>query len=344
MSHEENIQRLKEAWREIEPGQDVVIDLFKPEDALGVSLCYYEVYGDSFPIEHVYDPDEVIARNSTDAQYTVVARTPKGELVGLAGLFRHAPNPGVYEAGQLMVLKSYRKSHAAKKIASRIIGELPAELGLPVIFGEAVCNHPVSQRLAHNDGLRPTGLEVECMPSGTYSKEGVKDRNVSLLLMFNVLNDEQCDVYLPEEYVEFLGEMFDTLNMSRNVLTGGELAGSTASDEFLLPDAGLARLTISKPGTDIVSVANAAHDKLGGQGLVQIFLNLGDPGAPEAVALLKEQGYCFAGLLPAWFGSDGLVMQKLPQEPEWDGICLYNKTARAILEYVRKDYESVRKS
>ena len=176
------IERLKAARTEIEPGQDVEIVLFEPHDTLGVSLCYYEIYENSFPIDHVYNPEEVASRNATDDQYTVVARTPRKEIVGLAGLFRHAPNPEVYEAGQLMLHKAFSSDKISAQIARKIGVDLPRSLDLSVVFGEAVCNHMVSQRLALEQGHYATGLELECMPSSAYSKERSGSSNVSLLL------------------------------------------------------------------------------------------------------------------------------------------------------------------
>ncbi|GAU08537.1 GNAT family N-acetyltransferase [Desulfoplanes formicivorans] len=108
--------------------------------------------------------------NATNDQYTIVARTPKGEVVGLVGLFRHAPNPKVHEIGELMILKSYRNSHLAVDLSQVAGGNCPKRFGLQVLFSETVCNHRVSQRLALQQGMVPTGLELECMPAGAYKK------------------------------------------------------------------------------------------------------------------------------------------------------------------------------
>jgi len=338
MSRETLIARLREARREIEPDQEVEVGLFRPEDALGVSLAYLEVYGDAFPIEHVYDPDEVVRRNATDDQYTIVARTGRGEVVGLAGLFRHAPNPDVYEAGQLMVIKAYRNSHVGQAIAHETMGVQRRALELPVVFGEAVCNHPASQRLAFAEGLDCTGLEVECMPAKTYEVEGGVSRNVSLLLFFSTLRPSPCAVRAPEPYGGILRELWDRFGLVRDPLDAQPLAGDTQWSEFLLPEAGLCRLTVPRAGADLAAVAAGAEERAG---TVQVFLSLGDPAVDQAVALLREQGYFFGGLLPHWFGPDGVVMQKTPREPDWEGIVLYGKRAKAMRDFVRTDRESV---
>lgn len=341
MSRVKLIERLQAEKTVIEAGQDVVVELFKPSDALGVSLAYFEVYGDSFPIEHVYDPEEIIKRNATEDQYTVVARTPKGEIVGLAGLFRHAPNKDIYEAGQLMVLKSYRSADVGKKISSKILGNFSVNLGIDVVFVEAVCNHPISQQLAYNEGFRPTGIELECMPAKVYSTEGKVSRNVSLLLMFSIYKDRSQQVYLPEIYAKYINGLYSSLGLVRREGTKADLDGETVFKEFLLPDAKFGRITIEKAGTDLSQVLNDFENKVGVGGVSQAYINLGDKAVGEAVTLFRKKGYMFGGVLPLWFGSDGMIMQKLPGEPDWSQIQLHDEGARDLLEYLRADYSKL---
>lgn len=338
MSRIKLIERLKAEKTVIEAGQDIVVELFKAGDALGVSLAYFEIYGDSFPIEHVYDPEEVIKRNATEDQYTIVARTPKGEIVGLAGLFRHAPNKDVYEAGQFMVLKSYRTGSVSKNISSQLLGDLSVTLGIGVVFAEAVCNHPVSQKFAYNDGMRPTGIGLECMPAEVYSTEGKVTRNVSLLLMFSIHKDKSHQVYLPKIYAKHINGLYKKLGLARREGASVDFEGETVFEEFVLPDAKFGRITIEKAGTDLSQVTDDLEKKIGEGGLTQAYMNLGDKTVGKAVTLLRAKGYIFGGLLPLWFGSDGIIMQKLPSEPDWSQIRLHHKESSELLEYFRADY------
>ncbi len=342
MNRKQLIETLIAAKRDIEPGQDVEVGLFRPEDALGVSLAYYETYGDAFPLDLVYDPEEIVRRNATDNQYTVVARTARGEIVGMAGLFRNAPNPDVYETGQLMVLKAYRNSHIAGEISKYMMNRCIRALGIPTVFMEGVCNHPVSQRLAIQERFSPTGLEVECMPAKTYEEEGGVQRNVSLLLMFNVQAKSPGTVHVPDEYRKIVDQTYSELEISRTLGAGGDpQADATESSVFQVEDAKLVRLTVKGVGNDFASVVEKAEGKFGDSGLTQIYLNLGDSGAPGAVTKLRERGYFYGGLLPNWFGPDGLVVQKVPLKPDWEAMRLYGKKAKAIHAYVRSDYDKV---
>ncbi len=341
MTREEIIAALKKKQRSIAPDQEVTVGPFIPEDGPGVSLAYLETYGDAFPVDHVYDPEEVIRRNQTDDQFTVVARTPKGEVVGLAGLFRHAPDPGVYEGGQLMVLKSYRNSRVGMELSSRLLGKESRRPGIDAVFVEAVCNHPASQRLALDAGLKLTGLEVECMPSLAYAREGGVTRNVSLLLAFRVTNREPCTVHLPRAYEGIIGERYKDLGLERDLGTPGSPSGTTLCSEFSIPNDGLLRLTISRIGGDFSGIIGESGAVARARGPVQLYLNLGDPAAPQAVSLLRDKGFFFGGLLPRWFGTDGLVMQKVPRAPDWNGLKLHGEEASKMRDYVRRDYEEV---
>jgi RimJ/RimL family protein N-acetyltransferase len=339
MGREALIHRLRESHRVIEPAQEVTIGLFHPEDALGVALAYYETYGDAFPLEHVYDPEEIVRRNATDDQYTVVARTPRGEVVGLFGLFRHAPNPGVYEAGQLMVLKSYRNRHLSTEFSKIALDSLPRQLGISVVFLEAVTNATVSQHIALPWGLAFTGLEVECMPSGSSAKVDDASRNISLFLMFKSFHNAGCEVYLPEAYRAFCEAMYAELALPRVFSAAGALAGETQASQFFLQETGLLRLTVTRAGRDFDEAVSAAEAKAGPRGVMQIFLNLGDAATPRAVERLRDRGYFLAGLLPCWFGADGLLMQKVGVEPDWDAIQCVDRKAAAIRAIVREDFE-----
>ena len=339
VGREELIRKLRASHRMIEPGQDVTIELFRPEDALGVALAYYETYGETFPLEHVYDPEEIIRRNATDDQYTVVARTPRGEVVGLFGLFRHAPNPGVYEAGQLMVLKSYRKRHLSTEFSLMAHDRLPKQLRIPVVFLEAVSNSTISQRIVLPRGLVFTGLEVECMPSGIQAKEDEASRNISLFLMFKLFEKASCDVYVPEPYRTFCETIYAELALPRAFSVAPAHTEESVASPFFIQETGLMRLTVTRAGWDFGEVVAAAEAKAGPGGMIQIFLNLGDGAAPQAAAMLRDRGYFLAGLLPFWFGADGLLMQKVGQEPDWDAIQCADQKASAIRDLVREDFE-----
>ncbi|HNX97660.1 MAG TPA: hypothetical protein PKK12_08275, partial [Candidatus Aminicenantes bacterium] len=73
----------------------------------------------------------------------------------------------------------------------------------------------------------------------------------------------------------------------------------------------------------------------------QWFLNLGDPAVGDAVARLRGHGYFFGGYLPRWFGDDGLLMQRVTEEPVFEDIRLYSDQAEKLLRFIRQDRQSL---
>jgi len=342
MRREELLERLEKAYTPVAEGQEVEIGLFRPEDALGLSLLYYDIYGRDFPLDLVYDPEELVRRNAGDAQYTVVARTPRGEVVGSVGMFRGGANPEVFEFGQLNVLEGYRRSHLALELSRFILHKTAVDVGVPVLYVEGVCNHAVSQRLAVQEGFVPTGLEVECMPASAYQAQGAPKANVSLVLLFLLRSRKGGLCHLPARYHEAAAETCTLLGMDCGFSEEGRMTGTTESSVFTIDEGSLVRLSVPHAGEDFAKVVEQTTALASGRGVMQVYLNLGDAGAVEAANLLREQGFFYGGFLPGWFGDAGLVLQKTWSTPDWEAIKLYGKRAKALLEYIRTDCESVR--
>ena len=72
--------------------------------------------------------------------------------------------------------------------------------------------------------------------------------------------------------------------------------------------------------------------------VIQVWLKLSAPWSGPAVDILRSKGYFFGGVLPRWFDEDGLLMQKLVCEPDFDGIQLYSDEAKEILSIVKEDW------
>ena len=72
---------------------------------------------------------------------------------------------------------------------------------------------------------------------------------------------------------------------------------------------------------------------------LQAFLNLGQAEVGGAVEGLCAGGWFLGGYLPRWFDSDGLLMQKILERPDYVAVRLYSDKARALLERIRAEAE-----
>jgi len=79
--------------------EEFYIDTFRPDDAQGIVRLFRTVYGEHYPIQIFYDPQSIIAVNEAGKYYSIVARTVSGSIIGVVHLFRSAPHPSTYEAG-----------------------------------------------------------------------------------------------------------------------------------------------------------------------------------------------------------------------------------------------------
>jgi len=72
--------------------------------------------------------------------------------------------------------------------------------------------------------------------------------------------------------------------------------------------------------------------------VIQVWLNTGQPGVGHTAETLRSKGYFFGGVLPCWFGTDGLLMQKVLDEPDWEGTVLTGDRNQALAAMVKAEW------
>ena len=330
---------------DIEPGQSYVFDLFRPEDAEGVVRLFKTVYGEGYPIRTFIDPKLLITENAAGRTISSVARTPKGDIVGHNAIFCSAPYKKVYESGAGLVHPNYRGG-AGIFTGLGLHGEKTAapQFGVEAIFGEPVCNHVFAQRATAGAGYVTQAVEVDLMPASAYDKEKSALGRVSTLLDFKTLQDKPHGVYLPRVYGEPLNYLYSGLDDKRQIhLSAAEQPpeGFTDLDVQIFDFARVARITVNQAGKDLGQVLGSEEKKILGRDVivVQVWLNLAWPWINTIVLDLQTRGYFLGGLLPRWFDTDGMLMQKIIGRPNWEGIQLYFDRAKKLLEWVRTDWE-----
>lgn len=342
MTRTEAIARLQAENYEIQPGQKVTVGRFEPRDALGVTRCYYQVYGGNFPLDHVYLPDELIRLSQTDGQHMFVARAESGDIVGLGGIFRSAPGRGILEVGQLMVLKSYRMTRVAVDLCRFAIETLAPSLGLHVIYSESLCNHVMSQKLATHFGLDDHSLELDVLPPEAFESEQQVGGRVALLQQFRVYCDIPHTVYLPPVYREILQELYDGQPWQRSFAEAQVPAPQAETSRLhfsKIPDIGFYRFGIEQVGRDIDAVLAGIEEESAPFQTRQAQVNLADPAAAQVAEALFRKGYRFGGLLPLWFDRDALFLQQIDGDPHWDGVRIKTPRAHRIFDLIRKDWD-----
>jgi GNAT superfamily N-acetyltransferase len=304
------------------------------------------VYGDGYPVKVVYEPKALIAAFEAGENIPVVARTPGGEVVGYAAMYRSAPNPKLYEVGQGLVLPAYRGVGIAARLGRATTDVLVSKLDLEVRFGEAVCNHTHIQKMESALGGLETAIEVDLMPHEAYVTEGSASGRVAALAMFRIFRARKKDIYLPSVYEDQIRYMYSGLGEAHEFLKANEQLSANASEVkiHIFAFAQVARIDIHQAGVDLYEHLAKQEKALLEKGItvLQIWPRLSWPWVGEVVAMLRSMGYFLGGPLPGWYAdADALLMQKVVGEPNWDGIHLYSDRAKRIMELIHADWEAV---
>jgi hypothetical protein len=320
------------------------VGLFEGGDGQGVADLFRKVYGEAYPVKLVYDSEALVVAFGARENIPVVAKTADGRVIAYQALYRSAPNSAVYEAGQGLVHPDFRGKGINTGVSRYMRDTLIPDLGAESIFGEAVCNHTHMQRSSGGLGYVETALEVDLMPREAYAAEGSASGRVSTLFMCAVDERKPPLVYLPAPYTEPLRYMYEGIEDRKDFLVGDgslpEVASEIAVQVFDF--AGVVRMTVSEAGEDLEDLLTRKESELLGKKVVvlQVWLKLSWPFIGRVTEILRDRGYFLGGLLPRWFaGSDGILMQRLVEQPNWDGIHPYSERAMRVLQMVRKDWE-----
>ena len=329
----------------ISADEQIAIDAFHPDDARGVGELFRSVYGEGYPVKLVYEPEALVEAFNKHENIPAVARSSKVGVVGYVSIFRSAPSKTVYEGGQGLVLVEYRKHGIARAMNRYFSEELAPKYGADAVFGEAVCNHPHMQKAWAGEGAIETALEVDLMPAEAYAREGSATGRVATLHMTRMYRPMDHTVYAPQEYEEAMRFIYDgfvsgaSIKKAENIAPGKKSASSIESHLFEF--AGVARLTVKEACEDFRVVFDRCEAEAMGKGMIviQVWLNLSWPWIGSLTSHLGNKGYFFGGILPRWFGEDGILMQKVLARPNWEGIHLYSEKAKGIYDIVRDDWQ-----
>ncbi len=321
------------------------VGCFRPEDAEGIVHLFRSVYGEGYPVRLFYDPQAVITANEIGDYYSIVARTPSGNIIGVSHLFRSSPFRSLYEWGAGLVLNEYRNLKINNRLADFIHDNfVPGNPEIKELFGEAVCNHVFMQKAVERLRYRETALEIALMPAAAYAKEKSAPGRVATLSCFRCYKPQPHRIYVPKPYEQELRWIYSRLDDTRDILPsiGQAPAGLTSRIEMEFFDfAQVARFAVHEIGDDFrASMDNMEMQAIARKAVVlQAWLNLTTPWVGSAVQTLRDKGYFFGGALPRWFDGDGFLMQKLLCPPYFDSIVLYSDEAKQLLNIIRRDWE-----
>lgn len=326
--------------------QEIEIDFFRIEDAPGIARLFREVYGTGYPIRTYYLPEEIIEENAAGRIISSVARTPSGEVVGHDALVLLDSAAHLYENAAAAVLPAFGGQGIFPRLFKHSILIASKHCGAEGLVGEPVCTHIRLQKMCLQLDFKELGLEVDLMPPAAYAMDQGEFGRISVLLGCFMHKPGAQTVHMPPVYRDELEYLYADLKVERafvHARTDSQAEGSSHGSMKLFDLAQVARISIDCIGPDfdsfIAHLESQAREK--GVGVFQVWLPLGSPFAPAATDILRGQGYFLGGVLPSYLQGDTLVMQKVNEKPNWEGILLYSERAKKIEEMIKRDWECV---
>jgi hypothetical protein len=351
MDRDAAIASLKADYIDITLGQDVSVRGFLPEDAPGIGRLFLQTYGESYPVDDPYVPELLIEANRQRTTVTAVAVTPDGSVVGQGAVFNSsAPNRRMYEYGQIVVDKAYRKKSARRHSAitqlNQYIGEtiIGRTECIAAVYAEAVCHHIVSQKMGQSIRMIECGLELGLMPEVAYQGENVKGR-ASNILILRINDGGSGPLYIPECWRSAFALLMQPFAPDRRVsVVDAEMpwdAEETAFEVSHFAFAGVMRVNVARIGRDFASVVARAVSEAQEQAyaVIQVFMNLGQTSVGPAAEILKRAGFFPAAALPLWFGDtapgpDALLAQRFLAPVELEAMRFRTDRGRCVAECV----------
>jgi hypothetical protein len=256
----------------------------------------------------------------------------------------------LYELGAGLILQEYRKQGLNRQLFDFVFEQwAPHQPIIEEVWGEPVCNHVINQKACIDYRCFETALEVALMPAEAYDKEKSASGRVAALSAFRCYRSKPHTVYLPAVYQKQMEFLYSALDDQRTILISEpSLPDSVQShaDISVFDFARVCRLAVSSMGSDFDAYVQTIEEKALDKKVVvfQAWLNLGFPWVGAATEVLRERGYFLGGLLPRWFGQDGLLMQKILVDPCFESIQLYSDRSKEIFAMIHADWQRTRDS
>jgi len=316
-----------------------------------VGKVFRSIYGEDFPVKDVYQPDVLWKEIQAGRLTSALAFDLQGQAAGYVSMFKTAPNPRLWEAGNMLVVPEYAHTNISTLLIHYYFDTAIHRMtDIDGIFNETVCCHFFTQIIAAKNGMTGCGLELDQLDGKSFkdnksNKAGTA--RVSCVLYFLELTDLLEPEYVPIRYDMILRRITGSLQPRILIPSTAILPtnGKTHLDEKYYASARTLKVATPIVGSDWAAVLEGILNKAIQQQVIslQITINMACPHIGVAVDLLREKGFFFGGMAPHWFGTDGLLMQKLfGSKTEYEKTKLYTQFSRELLAFIISDRESVR--
>ncbi len=329
------------------PNQLYEIARFRPEHALGVARCFFDVYGYTYPTEYVYHPKRLIELNKSKSIISIVAVSQQtGQVVGHCAALRCYPG-GAAEVSQAVVKRSHEGHFLLSKMVKLMDEEVIREEGRCLVSHE-VTSHRSSQVIARRDGYKNCCLALGAMPDTLDFKKAtglVAQRESCVVSMKFLKSPEAIIICTPPHHQDMIEQIYSHLGREVSFEHFPLQGGAGSVDVRLNRAWNIGDIQVERIGTDTaVEVRRCLRDlqNIGGVSSVFLELPLDQGGVDLACREAEDIGFFFAGLGPNTIhGGESLFLQNVDPELDMSLLQIASPMGKKIFEYVVNERERV---
>jgi hypothetical protein len=151
------------------PERQYTITPVSQANAARVATVFRAIYGYDFPVKYVYHAGQVMREINEGRLAAALAFDETGTPAGYISMFKCAPNPKLWEGGNVLVVPG----HGSGNLASMLMRYYLQPQNVPDrfsdgVFGEAVCHHYFTQLTCSKSGFTDCALALDQVDSSGF--------------------------------------------------------------------------------------------------------------------------------------------------------------------------------
>ncbi len=314
---------------------------FEPGDEEAISRLIYNNYTYSYYKSLFYYPKQIRRLNESGEIASVVAETKDGRIVGHFALVR-IKDSNIAEIGVAVVDPDFKGKGVMTSMLSRI-DQRAKEMGLSAIFGEALMLHPFSQRANLSHGFTETALMLGMVPNSvslTDPNAVQTKRRAAVLIGYKILSGEKSrKVFLPKEYKRLIEEIYINIGLEIIRQKKSRCDNSSLIEYELSEYTQTGRLIVDRVCGDFAHLLRHYLHTLYKKHVDMVYADINMSRCSqidEAVAVLKDEGFVFSGVIFYGRGEDDYLRLQLPNSDniETKEIVCHSDFCSRLLKFI----------
>ncbi|MDR3115050.1 MAG: GNAT family N-acetyltransferase [Treponema sp.] len=302
---------------------DIRIRLARPDDAPQLIALLIKQHGNNYPNRQFYDETAVRRNIEAEILHFSVIELMDGTLAGMIG----ADEGNVFSGSIvffLLTIDPLLRGFGVGNHLHRFLLEHVALETYTSIYGYCLTLDTISQKICNNLGYRMTGLLLNRYIYDTTAENLVNlslpFKRTHLVVCFPRIKQDTGILYTPFAHVAYIGEVYESLGVAYRFDNHEETKPKAMRSLLTITpyeDHRYCEVMIRETGHDFASILGDLLKQYGAreQQTFNAFINLNDPGCPDACRVLAEQGFFFTGLQPLSGDYEYMIMHYAPRLP-----------------------------